>query len=154
MKTFENFGLKIRKDLTRGYYALWMGLKTYRMDLGPETKLPYGEGEFHDVSVNTRCNANPLCNFCYTKAGHKGEDFGDICGTWRRWMDTFPEDEPVDLEGDEILKDIMAPPSPGDKLGPDEIELKLRVLHHIRKGGKAVYTKKPFQIAIGKLNYN
>lgn len=151
MKTFENFGLRIRKDLPRNYYSLWMGLKTYRMDLGPEIKLPYGDSEFYDISCNNKCNANPLCQFCYIEATHKGENWKDICETWRRWMDTFPEDEPVDLKTDKILQDIVAPPKPGEKLGPDEFELKLRVLHHLRQGGKAVYTKKPTQIACGGL---
>lgn len=64
MKTFKDFGLRVRKDLDRNYYSLWMGLKTYRMDLGPEIKLPYGESEFFDIGITERCNA--CCPFCVT----------------------------------------------------------------------------------------
>lgn len=64
MKTFRDFGLRIRKDLDRNYYALWMGLKTVRLDLGEEIKLPYGLSEFYDIGVTGRCNA--CCNFCVT----------------------------------------------------------------------------------------
>lgn len=93
-----------------------------------------------------------LVHNCYVSAGKEGQDFKDICGTWKRWMDSLPPDEPIDLKGDKILQDIISPPSPGEELGPDEVELKLKVLRVLRSGGPAVYTSKPFQIAIGKLN--
>lgn len=103
-----------------------------------------------EVSDNNNYFANKiLVHNCYVSASHKGRDYTDICETWKRWMSTFPEDETIDLKNDKILLDIIAPPKPGEKLGPEEMELKIKVLHHLASGGKAVYTHKGFQIAIG-----
>lgn len=64
MKNFINWGLRIRKDLSRNYYSVWENLKTTRLDLGEEIKLPYERSEFYDVGITEKCNA--MCNFCFT----------------------------------------------------------------------------------------
>lgn len=145
MKDFRSFGIKIRRDLDRNYYAVWDNLVTTRLDLGgPEVKLPLERSEFYDVGITERCNAG--CDFCYVSAGAGGRDYGDIVGTWKSWISTFPEDEAVDYEGDEVWKDIVSPPTKENTA--EEILFKLRVM---KAPGPRVYTSKPFQVAIGSV---
>ena len=107
MKNFINWGLKVRKDRSRNYYSVWENLKTTRLDLGEEVKLPYGESEFYDIGVTERCNA--MCNFCYVSADSGKQDYRDICETWKSWMASFPEDTPVDLENDPVFNKLKYP---------------------------------------------
>ena len=145
MKNFINWGLKIRKDNTRNYYSVWENLKTVRLDLGEEIKLPYERSEFYDVGITERCNA--MCDFCYVSADSGKQDYKNICETWKSWINSFPKDTKVDIENDPIFKDILSKPDKNNTL--EEIKFKLKILWMIKNKLPIVHTYKPFQIAIG-----
>lgn len=144
MKTFETWGIKIRKDQERNYYSIWSNLRTIRLDLGPEIKLPYKRSEFYDVGITSRCNAN--CSFCYVSASNAGEDYTDISETWKKWMDTFSDDTTIEISKDPILNEITT--AKINELGIEELKLKINIL---KNRGRIIYTEKPFQIAIGSI---
>lgn len=145
MKDFKNFGIRIRKDEERNYYAIWNDLQTIRLDLGEEIKLPYERSEFYDVAITERCNA--MCDFCYVSADSMKEDFRGICETWKKWINTFPEDTTVKLREDWWIGRLLT----GYSLCPEEFELKAMLVRGIVEKRKIRYTSKPFQIAIGSL---
>lgn len=144
MKNFINWGLRIRKDLSRNYYSVWENLKTTRLDLGEEIKLPYEKSEFYDVGITEKCNA--MCNFCYVSADNTKQDYPGISETWKKWMSTFPEDKEINLD-DEIFKDILRKPDKNTTY--EELKFKLKVIWYLKNNFPIVYTEKPYQIAIG-----
>lgn len=93
MKDFKDWGVKIRTLKDYNYNALWSNLKTVRFGDSVKSimELPPGLSEFYDVGITTRCNAE--CPFCYVAATKKGEDFPNICETWKKWMALFPEEK-------------------------------------------------------------
>lgn len=145
MKNFINWGLRIRKDLSRNYYSVWENLKTTRLDLGEEIKLPYERSEFYDVGITEKCNA--MCNFCYVSADNTKQDYPGISETWKNWISTFPEDKKINLEDDEIFKDILG--KPDENTTYEELKFKLKVIWYLKNNFPIVYTEKPYQIAIG-----
>ena len=84
MKDFKHWGAKKRVFPAYNYNALWFNLKTIRLGSGVAKELPANMAEFYDVGINTLCNAE--CPFCYVSASHKGINYPDICGTWKKWM--------------------------------------------------------------------
>lgn len=53
--------------------------------------IPYN-GKVYNIGVSDNNNyyANSiLVHNCYVSAASSGEDYEDICGTWKKWMDTF-----------------------------------------------------------------
>lgn len=138
-------GIKIRRDIERGYYAIWFNGKTWRLDLGtPEKELRPGRAEFYDIGLGTRCNLR--CTFCYTQAEFSGIDYPSPPETWRKWMSQFPEDTPGPEAGDEVWGDILVT-SPTDN-AMAELKATLKIFHEQYKL-PVVYTEKPFQVAIG-----
>lgn len=147
MKNFINWGIRIRKDLSRNYYSVWENLKTTRLDLGEEIKLPYDRSEFNDVGITERCNL--ACQYCYVSADNTRQDYKNICETWKSWMASFPEDKPVDLEGDEIFRDIIAKPE--KTITQEELIFKYKVHWYLKNKFPVVYTEKMMQVAIGSV---
>lgn len=147
MNNFKDFGVKIRRDFKKNYYSIWYDLKTYRLDLGPDTMLNPERSEFYDIGITERCNA--MCDFCYVSADSSKQDYPEICKTWKSWMNTFQEDQELDWEKDQVLKELIVPP---EKNGTVD-ELFLFLLFKKIKEGKirACYTDKPFQGAIGSV---
>ena len=90
MKDFSSWGTKMRILKEYNYFAIWKNLKTIRLGESKEDikELPPALSEFYDVGINNLCNAE--CPFCYVNATSKGENFPDICGTWKKWMDKYP----------------------------------------------------------------
>ena len=113
MKDFSNWGIKRRIFPELNYNAIWKDLKTVRLGIGKADALPPEYSEFYDIGITTRCNAGTLvtrldpttgqyqpilndkgkkqkhgraCSFCYVNATDKGEDYEDICETWKKWM--------------------------------------------------------------------
>lgn len=82
--------VKIRRFPEKNYNAIWHNLKTLRIGEGVAEELEPDRSEFYDVSLGTKCNAE--CDFCYTSALKNGVNYEGICETWKKWMDTFPED--------------------------------------------------------------
>ena len=82
--------VKIRKFPEKNYNAVWHDLKTLRLGEGVAKELNPDRAEFYDVGINTKCNAE--CLFCYVSASGKGRNYEDICETWKKWMNMFPED--------------------------------------------------------------
>ena len=93
MKDFKDWGVKLRTLKDYNYNALWSNLKTVRFGDSVESimELPPELSEFYDVGITTRCNAE--CPFCYVAATKKGEDFPNICETWKKWMALYPEEK-------------------------------------------------------------
>lgn len=91
MKDFKDWGVKIRTLKDYNYNALWSNLKTVRFGESIESikELPPEYSEFYDVGITTKCNAE--CPFCYVSATKKGENFINICDTWKKWMSMYPE---------------------------------------------------------------
>lgn len=149
MKNFNSWGIRIRKDLTKNYYSIWKNLETVRLDLGEIKPLEPSKAEFYDVGITERCNV--MCSFCYVDAKSSKQDYQNICETWKKFMSTFPEDEPVDFNNihDDILLDILKRPTKENTL--DEKLLKFEF--QLAKCGKipVCYTEKSFQIAIGSV---
>lgn len=139
----KDWGIRIRKD--QGYFALWNNLKTVRLDVGPEKPLSPDRSEFYDVAINTKCNA--MCNFCYTSAGPKGENFKDPCEVWKNWMATFPED--IDASNDLTILELCEKPEKGEDV--EMLALRVLVATYKDLGLSIIETKKPFQIALGGL---
>ena len=149
-KALISRGFRIRRNLDLGYYAIWFNGKTWRLDLdgqgGDPLPLPPGKSEFYDVSLGTRCNA--CCDFCYTSAESKGTDYQGTWKTWQAWMDTLGPDTPVDPTTDEVWAELTAGPKEED--APEMVELKAMIkVFYTDLGLPALYTEKPFQIAIG-----
>ena len=171
MKNFTSWGIKIRKDLSKNYYAIWQNLVTTRLDLGDEIPLEPERSEFADIGITSRCNA--CCPFCYVSASDKGQDYKNIAKTWKKWMATFPEDKPIDVKNlaeDDPLKEIF-----DDERGPkallldianlgksgektnedgesmDDLELILKVKTAVSLGLPIVETKKVYQVACGSI---
>lgn len=148
MKNFNSWGIRIRKDLTKNYYSIWKNLETVRLDLGEIKPLEPSKAEFYDVGITERCNV--MCSFCYVDAKSSKQDYQNICETWKRFIETFSEDEPIDFNNihDEVLMDALEPPTRDDNF--EERALKIRL--KLAQLGKtfATYTEKPFQIAIGE----
>lgn len=92
--------VKTRKFADKNYHAIWHNLKTVRLGYGVVKELEPEYSEFFDVGINTKCNAE--CSFCYVSANKDGVDYTNICETWKKWMNTFPEDEII--EGTNIIK--------------------------------------------------
>lgn len=80
-------GIKFRKLPDYNYSAVWNNLTTIRFDLGDVIELPADYSEFYDVGLNTLCNGG--CDFCYVSANNDGQNFEDICDTWKKWMNTY-----------------------------------------------------------------
>lgn len=143
MKDFKHFGLRVRRDFSRNYWALWYNLTTVRMDIGDTTPLTPERSEFYDVGLGTKCNAN--CPFCYVAASNKGEHWQNVCDTWNRWMETFPEDTTLPKD-DPVLQDILKKPSIEELKDVNIMATKLLVISQHKN---ITLTEKPFQIAIG-----
>lgn len=90
MKDFSSWGVKIRAYPEKNYKAIWSNLVTIRIGKGIAGPLEPELSEFYDVGINTKCNAE--CPFCYVSATHNGINYPDICGTWKKWMDTYSEE--------------------------------------------------------------
>lgn len=82
--------VKVREFPEKNYKAIWHDLKTLRVGEGVAKELDPDRAEFYDIGINTKCNAE--CPWCYVSATNKGSNYEGICETWKRWMDTFPED--------------------------------------------------------------
>ena len=147
MKNFIKHGVRIRKNTEKNYYSVWMNLETIRLDLGSEKALEPERSEFYDVGITERCNA--MCPFCYVSADKSRKDYTGIVETWKRWMDTFPKDTPIDILHDKTFREELLKPTTGE--GPQELEIRLKLLFYIKKKLPIVYTEKPTQIAIGSV---
>lgn len=90
MKDFTNWGIRQRVLPEYNYNALWCNLRTLRLGKGEAKELYPSFSEFYDVGINTKCNAE--CPFCYVSASNSGKNYENICDTWVKWMNTFPED--------------------------------------------------------------
>lgn len=90
MKDFKHFGVKRRHFADYNYNSIWCNLKTIRTGKGQAKELPPEYSEFYDIGINTRCNIE--CPWCYVSASSKGEDYPNICETWRKWMNTYEEE--------------------------------------------------------------
>lgn len=143
MKNFKDWGIKIRKG--PGYFTIWNNLKTIRLDLGPEQALQPERSEFYDVGITSKCNSE--CSFCYVSAGKGGKDAPNPDETWKRWMQTFPND--IDATNDPTILELCKKPEQGES---SEV-VKLRILVGLSKvaGRPIVETQKPYQIAIGSI---
>lgn len=93
MKDFKSWGKRRRVFKDKNYDSIWYNLTTLRLGLGNAIELEPDKSEFYDVGINTRCNAN--CPWCYTNANKNGENWSNICETWKKWMLTFPKDEKI-----------------------------------------------------------
>ena len=83
--------VKVREFPEKNYKAIWHDLKTLRVGEGVAKELDPNRAEFYDIGINTKCNAE--CPWCYVSATSKGSNYEGICETWKKWMDTFPEDK-------------------------------------------------------------
>lgn len=154
MKNFASWGVRIRQNKDKNYYSVWNNLETVRLDLGETISLDPERSEFYDVGITERCNAWDYrdgdrvsgCAFCYVKADSTKQDYDNVCEIWKNWMDSFPEDKPLDFKNDEILKDILSKPTKYNTL--EEVGFKLKTYSSLKKYD-GCYTEKPFQIAIG-----
>jgi len=171
MKNFTGWGTKIRRDLSKNYYAIWQNLVTTRLDLGDEIALEPEKSEFMDVGITSRCNA--CCPFCYVSASDKGLDYKNISRTWKKWMATMPADRLIDpslLSEDDPLKEVfddkrtpkellldIAEIGAGKKKtndageGIDDLELILKIKSFTALGLPLVETFRPYQIACGSI---
>lgn len=145
---FAGWGIKVRKDIRRGYYSIWENLITTRLKVGKEQPLEDNKPEFIDCCINTKCNS--ACPFCYVAAGIDGINYKGICETWKDWMNTFREDRKItNLGEDEILKELFTTKiKEDDDDEPRVLILKVKLRYLYQKFGMT-YTEKPFQIAIG-----
>lgn len=53
-------------------------------------------GKVYNIGVKDNNNyfaSDILVHNCYVSASNEGENYEDICETWEKWMDTFPEDK-------------------------------------------------------------
>ena len=83
----------------------------------------------------------------YVSADNTKQDYQGISETWKKWISTFPEDKKINLEDDEIFKDILG--KPDENTTYEELKFKLKVIWYLKNNFPIVYTEKPYQIAIG-----
>ena len=93
--------VKVRKFPEKNYHAIWHELKTIRVGQGKANELEPEYSEFFDVSLGNKCSTGK-CPWCYVNSNPNGENYKDVCGIWKRWIDTFPKD--VVIEGTNIIK--------------------------------------------------
>ncbi len=87
---YKKWGIKKRCFPNNNYNAVWSNLKTIRIGEGIATELPPEFSEFYDVGINTLCNAE--CPWCYVSATSEGENYTDVCNTWKKWMSLYKEE--------------------------------------------------------------
>lgn len=143
MKDFKHFGLRVRRDFSKNYWSFWYNLTTIRMDIGKTTPLTPERSEFFDIGLGTKCNAS--CKFCYVSASSKGEHWKNVCDTWNRWMETFPEDTVLPAD-DPVLQDILQKPTKEDLQNINNLRVKMLFRNNAKH---IILTEKPYQIAIG-----
>lgn len=90
-----------------------------------------------------------LVHNCYVSADNTKQDYQGISETWKKWISTFPEDKKINLEDDEIFKDILG--KPDENTTYEELKFKLKVIWYLKNNLPIVYTEKPYQIAIGSV---
>ena len=82
--------VKIRKFPEYNYFSIFDSISGYKNRFekpGEDNKeLPPESSEFYDIAITSRCHGG--CPWCYAKATAKGENYQNICETWRDWVNT------------------------------------------------------------------
>lgn len=82
--------VKIRKFPEYNYLAVFDEATGFTYRFGkpgkPNLELPEDESEFYDIAITSRCHGG--CPWCYAKATVKGENYQNICETWKDWVNT------------------------------------------------------------------
>lgn len=103
MKTltkFESWGIRKRELPEYNYSASW--IKGYTVRHSVDKELPPSLKEFYDVSLGTMCNicvtstidkSFSICPKCCAGANRDGELYLNILDSFKKWMDSYPEDE-------------------------------------------------------------
>lgn len=92
MKNFTHWGIKIKKYPEKNYKALFSDLKTVRLGTKEADKLEYGQNEFYDIGIGTKCTTG-RCPWCYVAANEQGEYFSNISETWNKWINTLDDND-------------------------------------------------------------
>lgn len=84
---------KIKKFPEYNYYSVFESVSREIYRFGEQGKdileIPPDSSEFYNIAITSKCHGG--CKWCYAKATSKGEDYEDICDTWKAWMDTMDE---------------------------------------------------------------
>jgi len=85
--------IKTRIEEKANYKSVWVNGKTLRFAIDsskPITELEWPE--FYDIKITGKCNADPLCKFCYMASTNDVPHYDNITGKLRTFFSSIPQE--------------------------------------------------------------